>query len=210
MTADRPSWRWAWQALGAPAADEPLFEQLTACWSEKHRRYHTLQHLGECLAQFRVVRALAQQPGEVALALWFHDAFYDPKRTDNEERSANWALSSVLQAGLPDEMGGHVHALVMATRHEAVPTDPDARLLVDIDLSILGAEPARFDESDRQIREEYAHVPDEQFRVGRRRILGEFLARPRLYSTVYFQSALEARARDNLRRALARLEGPAG
>ena len=206
MSVDLPSWRAAWRELGAGAADEALFRELVACWSESHRRYHTLQHLRECLAQFDPVRGMAQRPAEVELGLWFHDAFYEPRRSDNEERSADWARESVLQAGLPADAAARVHALVMATRHEAAPADPDAQLLVDVDLSILGAEAARFDESDRQIREEYAHVPEADFRAGRRRILGEFLARPRLYSTEHFHSALEARARENLQRALARLQ----
>jgi len=207
MSIDLPSWQAARRELGAKSGDEALYRDLLACWSEGHRHYHTLQHLRECIAQFDPVRGMARHPAEVELALWFHDAFYDPRRSDNEERSADWARDCVLRAGVPTDVAGRVHALVMATRHQAVPEDPDARLLVDVDLSILGAEPARFDESDWQIREEYAHVPEEEFRPGRRRILCEFLARPRLYSTEHFHSALDARARDNLQRALARLEG---
>jgi predicted metal-dependent HD superfamily phosphohydrolase len=199
------SWLRMWQELGAAAVDEGLYARLMACWNEGHRRYHTTQHLRECLHHFAQVRDQAQHPAEVELALWFHDAFYDPRRKDNELLSANWARQSVLQAGLPPEVGGRVHALVMATRHDAVPADSDAQLLVDVDLSILGAEPNRFDESDQQIRAEYAHVPDQEFRVGRARILNGFLARPRLYSTPHFYAALEQRARANLRRAVARL-----
>ena len=43
------------------------------------------------------------------------------------------------------------------------------------------------------------------YRAGRRRVLGEFLARPRLYSTDYFYSRYERQARENLSRTLARL-----
>jgi predicted metal-dependent HD superfamily phosphohydrolase len=200
-------WRRSWRELGQPAADEGLFHRLVACWSEPHRHYHTLQHLYECLDLFEEVRAQARRPGEIELALWFHDAFYDPRRHDNEERSAGWARDSVLEAGLGEQAADRVHALVMATRHEAVPQDADAQLLVDVDLAILGSEPARFDQSDEQIRLEYAHVPEDEFRAGRRRVLGEFLARPRLYSTEGFHSRFEHQARENLARALARLDG---
>ncbi|MDP3761023.1 MAG: N-methyl-D-aspartate receptor NMDAR2C subunit [Ramlibacter sp.] len=200
-------WRRSWREIGQPAADEELFRRLVSCWGEAHRRYHTLQHLYECLDLFEQVRGTARRPGEIELALWFHDAFYDPTRDDNEERSAHWARDSVLQARLPAETADRLHALVMATRHEAVPEDEDAQLLVDVDLAILGSEPARFDESDDQIRFEYAHVPEDDFRAGRRRVLGEFLARPRLYSTEYFHSRYERPARENLARALARLGG---
>jgi predicted metal-dependent HD superfamily phosphohydrolase len=72
-----------------------------------------------------------------------------------------------------------VHALVMATGHDAVPQGRDQEVLVDIDLSILGATPARFDEYEQQVRAEYAWVPEFLFRRKRRAILGQFLARPR-------------------------------
>ncbi len=200
-------WRRSWRELGQPEADETLFHRLVACWSEGHRHYHTLQHLYECLDLFEEVRGTAQRPGEIELALWFHDAFYDPRRDDNEERSAQWARDSVLEAGLPADTADRLHALVMATRHEVVPEDADAQLLVDVDLAILGSDAQRFDESDEQIRREYAHVPEDEYRAKRRRVLGEFLARPRLYSTDYFYSRYERQARENLSRALARLGG---
>ncbi|MES3000076.1 MAG: N-methyl-D-aspartate receptor NMDAR2C subunit [Pseudomonadota bacterium] len=205
MSSDLHGWIRTWQDLGRPAADEGLYRRLYTCWSEPHRRYHSTQHLHECMQNFDAVRGLAIEPGEVALGLWFHDAFYDAQRSDNETRSADWAAQSVRQSGLDEDVAGRVHALVMATLHTAAPEGPDAQLLVDIDLSILGAEAARFDESNRQIREEYAHVPEEQFRIGRRRVLTGFLGRPRLYSTEHFHSQLETRARSNLQRALDRL-----
>ena len=80
--------------------------------------------------------------------------------------------------------------------------DPDTRLLLDVDLAILGAAPARFAESSRQVRAEYAHVPDATFRAGRARVLAGFLQRPRIYVTDVFRDALEERARANLQQAL--------
>jgi predicted metal-dependent HD superfamily phosphohydrolase len=206
MSLGLPDWSRAWTELGAASGDTQLHRQLIACWSEGHRRYHTLQHLRECLETFETVRGQATRPGEVAVALWFHDALYDLQRDDNEARSADWARDCVLQAGCAEATALRVHALVMATCHDVMPEDPDAQLLVDVDLSILGAEPARFDESDRQIRAEYAHVPDEDYREARRLILSGFLRRPRIYSTGHFHDALESRARNNLERALARLK----
>ena len=93
---------------------------------------------------------------------------------------------------------------MLLTRHEAQPQSDDARLLVDIDLAILGAEPQRFDEYEAQVRKEYAHVPDLFFRMARGRILKEFLARPSIYSTPYFKDRFEAQARANVERSLAR------
>lgn len=200
-------WRRTWRELGRPDGAEALYHRLVACWSEPHRHYHTLQHLDECLDLFEEFRGQALRPAEIELALWFHDAFYDPRQSDNEERSADWAGACLLDAGLAAAVAGRVHALVLATRHEAIPQDADARLLVDVDLAILGSDPRRFDESDEQIRLEYAHVPEDEFRTGRRRVLGEFLARPQLYGTDAFQARFGRQARENLTRSLARLAG---
>jgi predicted metal-dependent HD superfamily phosphohydrolase len=178
-----------------------LHQELIARYSEPHRRYHTLQHLEECFARFDEIRDLAQHPAEVEIALWFHDAIYDPRREDNEARSAAWAKSSV-----PDASAGErIHALVMATRHESEPRGADARVMVDVDLSILGAPESRFEEYEAQVRAEYAFVPDSEYRRGRQAMLQRFLSRPAIFSTRTFIERYEAQARANLARALARL-----
>lgn len=194
------SWQRAWAGIGAAGEGAALFARLKAAYAEPQRHYHTLQHLAECLAAFDAAHLQATHPHEVELALWFHDAVYDIKGHDNELRSADWAHDALLDAGVAPASAQRVHDLVMATRHTAVPSDGDQQLLVDIDLSILGAERARFDEYEQQIRKEYAYVPGFLFRRKRREILKGFLDRPAIYSTPDFHAALEARARDNLRR----------
>ena len=193
-----------WAALGAPA-DEALLRELTARYSEPHRKYHTMQHLGECFEKLQELRALAQKPAEIELALWFHDAIYDTKRKDNEEKSAEWAQASVLAAHLPAEVGDRVGKLVMVTRHNALPETVDEQILVDVDLSILGASPERFDEYEKQVRAEYSWVPGPLFRRERRKILEGFLKQRTLFQTREFITAYEPQARRNLQRSLAGL-----
>jgi predicted metal-dependent HD superfamily phosphohydrolase len=93
----------------------------------------------------------------------------------------------------------------MATRHDAVPANADARVLVDVDLSILGAEPARFGEYEQQVREEYAWVPGFVYRRKRREVLEGFLARTAIFNTRLFVERYEAVARGNLARSIAKL-----
>ena len=199
------AWSDAWRDLHLGAPGDDTLASLLAHWAQAHRRYHTLQHLRECLASFDAHRALAEQPGEVALAVWFHDAVYDTSRHDNEAASADWAARVLVQAGAATEVAQRVHALIMATRHSQAPATPDERLLVDIDLAILGAAPARFDEYERQIRDEYGFVPEALFREKRGEILRGFLERPALFATPALSDRFEAAARANLARAIAAL-----
>lgn len=199
----RANWNAAWRALGVAAPGEALCAELQQRYGEPQRHYHTMQHLGECLAWFEREEALAEHPGEVALALWFHDAIYDVHAHDNEARSADWARQALLAAGVNAEAAERVHALVMATRHDAVPEGRDAKLLIDIDLSILGAGHERFDEYERQVHAEYAFVPEEVRLPRRRAILQRFLDRKAIYATPRMHAQLEAQARINLQRSIA-------
>jgi predicted metal-dependent HD superfamily phosphohydrolase len=199
------SWQRAWSALGGHGDALALRQRLLAAWSEPQRQYHTLQHLQECIALLEPQLALAEHPGDVELALWFHDAVYDVRGRDNESRSADWAGQELQRAGVPAAAIARVRQLIMATCHDALPRGADAQLLVDVDLSILGAPPARFAEYELQVRQEYAWVPGPVFRRKRRALLAQFLARPRIYGTEHFNRTLESPARDNLRRSLARL-----
>jgi predicted metal-dependent HD superfamily phosphohydrolase len=199
------AWHEAWLSAGARTLDADLHAALIESYQEPRRDYHTLQHLREALALLPRWAAAAPNPPRVALALWFHDAVYDPRAAShaNERRSADWARSAAWACGTSDDTADALHMLVMATCHDAEPLGPDAQLLVDIDLAILGADAARFDEYERQVRAEYAHVPDDAFREGRRRILQQFLARPVIYRTAAARHALERAARANLARSIA-------
>ena len=208
--ADADHWLGAWRELGV--ADSPelnrLHRDVLLRYAEPHRHYHTRQHLAECFAKVQDIISLAEHPGEVLVGLWFHDAIYDTQRHDNEQRSADWARSAARELGARAESAQRIHDLIMFTRHSAAPVGIDAQVLVDADLSILAAPPARFQEYEAQVRSEYAWVPDEVFRSRRATILKELLGRSHLYSTAHFQDRYEAQARRNLQQSLKNLEGP--
>ncbi len=197
------SWRRCWRGIGATGDGGAVLAALLAAWREPPRRYHTLQHLGECIALFDRVGTLAIHPAEVEVGLWFHDAVYDVQRSDNEARSADWLRAAARTEGVAVDVIERICALIMATRHAALPTGSDERLLVDIDLAILAADETRFAEYEHQIRAEYAFVPEATFRARRRDVLGGFLDRQRIYSTPRLHDELEPRARANLANAIA-------
>jgi len=204
MFEDR--WRAAWIDLGARPRDA-LHAELVARYAEPGRFYHTSQHLGECFAAFDAAAHLAERPAEIVVALWFHDAVYDTRAQDNEEQSARWAQRELIDGGATNEVAERVADLVLATRHAAVPDGADAKLLVDVDLSILGAPEARFAEYERQVRQEYGWVPEEAFHRGRSQVLRSFLERGAIYGTTWFAERLEAKARANLERSIRALVG---
>jgi len=190
-----------WAMLSLPA-DPALLERVLAAYAEPARHYHTLQHLDECLDLFERVAHLAARPGEAALALWFHDAVYVPLAKDNEARSADWAIEALRAAGASETVTERIAALITATAHHEAPSGSDARLVIDIDLAILGSAPARFAEYEQQIRSEYAAVPVDLYAEKRREVLAGFLARPVIYATPALHAQLEEQARANLRRAI--------
>jgi predicted metal-dependent HD superfamily phosphohydrolase len=198
-------WQHMWKGFGVPSPDNALFQDVITQYSEPHRRYHTMQHLDECFDKLQEIRTAAVHPDEIELALWFHDAIYEVKRQDNEERSADWARSTALVAGLPVSTAERIHALVVATRHNAVPSDVDEQILVDVDLSILGAKADRFDEYQRQVREEYSSVPNLLFHAKRQRVLTGFLERSKIFHTENFINTYEAQARLNIQRSIKKL-----
>lgn len=199
-------WKQPWAELGLVARME-LHADLRKRYSEPQRAYHTLHHVAECLDLLQQTQSLTQSSASIELAIWFHDAIYDPRKTDNELRSAEWARRELKRAGASAALQDCIVSMIMITCHDGEPQTADEELLSDIDLAILGAGAKRFDEYERQVREEYRHVPAQQFRPARRKILNEFLEREQIYFTEWFRTRREAQARTNLQRSLTRLAG---
>jgi predicted metal-dependent HD superfamily phosphohydrolase len=191
--------------LGTQPAHD-VFAQLQAAYSQPGRHYHGARHIGACLTQLDSHRALAQRPAEIEIALWFHDAIYDTRRNDNERLSADWAAEYLASEGACVDTIARIHALIMATRHDAPVRERDQQLLVDVDLGVLG-QPARvFDRYDADIRREYHWLPWPQYVEARRAVLKALLNRPRIYATATFVERYEAQARRNIARAIDALD----
>lgn len=191
-----------WRLLELRVPPDVVYQQLLSRYAEAHRAYHTAQHLDECLALFEDLRGAMQRPGEVACALWYHDAVYEPKAGDNEARSADLAVDALTNAGARPDQVSRIRSLIMDTTHTAEPAGTDGSLLVDIDLAILGAAPERFAEYETQIRAEYSWVPGIVYRFERRRVLTGFLSRKPIYRSEPMRLRFEDRARENLQRAV--------
>ena len=181
---------------------------LIARHQEPHRHYHTMAHIRDCLDQ--VARSADLSPEDQRLletAVWFHDAIYDPTRMDNEAESARLASETLSAEGQDVTFVAEVSRLILLTAgHEVAATDPLGARLVSIDLSILGAEPERYQAYAAAIRREYAHVPDVFYRPARAGILRRFVESERLFPDPAWASRLDESARANLLREIAVLE----
>ncbi|MEM9773993.1 MAG: N-methyl-D-aspartate receptor NMDAR2C subunit [Chloroflexota bacterium] len=184
---------------------EIVWNLLDDCYSESIRGYHNWNHIADCFIQFDEAAHLANNRTQLELALFYHDVIYDPKGSGNEEASAEFAAETLSRAGFPDSEIAIVHQLILDTKHQVEPKSFDGRLLVDVDLSILGADPARFDQYETDIRQEYRWVELQAYRAGRAQIMQGFLIRPQIYFTDYFREKFEAQARDNLASLIAKL-----
>lgn len=193
------------EALGAAVAGRGWYERLAAAYSEPQRHYHTQQHIGECLLELDQAIHLAIRPAEVELALWFHDAVYDPRAADNEERSANLAKQFVTESGLSARFAQRMERLILMTKSHQADADADEAILLDIDLSILGRAEKRFAEYEQQIRQEFEWVPGAVYAAKRLEIWERFLCRDCIYATEWFREKYERQARINLAGAIERL-----
>ena len=156
------------------------------------------------------MRSELHDPGAIRAAILLHDAVYDARASDNETRSAALA-ADLLDGILPPVSLARTVRLIEATAAHAIPPGLDddetadmARFL-DMDLAILGAPDATFDRYEAGVRAEYAHVPEQAFRIGRAAILERFLARDPLFFSPWGRARFEDRARHNLRRSIAAL-----
>lgn len=196
-----------WAALAAdlelnPEAANDIGFDLAACHTEPHRHYHTMEHIEAVLGHLDDLHVTTPT---ARLAAFFHDAIYDPNRSDNEEQSAQLAyevLIAVERAEADD-----VAAIVRATAKHQLPDDAprETAAFLDADLAILAADQAVYAAYTEQVRAEYGHMTDEDFRTGRKAILETFLGRDQLYFTTAGQARFEASARVNLRREIAAL-----
>jgi len=194
-----------WKRIGAQSDPDPEFTKLQTVYSQPQRFYHNIKHIGNCLVDLDSAKHLTDRLDLVELAIWYHDVIYDTQAKDNEEKSAQLAYDVCMTAKLPEELAKEAAALILATKHRGVPDGMNARILVDVDLSILGKQVQEFDEYEKNIRKEYSWVSEDQFKQGRSNILQMFLHRAKkdaLYSTDFFRNKYEAQAKRNLQRSI--------
>ncbi len=204
MTYDR--FKQLWGALDAKGDSQRAYNKLEKLYSKEDRHYHNMSHVIACLDEFSEVRILADNPNQVELALWYHDAIYNTKSETNEKDSALLAHSDCVQNRISENFAKKVQNLILMTTHTKVPKSIDEKIIADVDLSSLGLPYSAFNENGKNIRKEYSWVPEKEFAIARSKFLQQILNRDKIYYTKFFQDKYEQKARLNLNKAISELK----
>ncbi|MBV8636243.1 MAG: pantetheine-phosphate adenylyltransferase, partial [Burkholderiaceae bacterium] len=140
-------------------------------------------------------------------AFWFHDAVYgtlEGEVSDEEASARLWEGS-----GLDSDTQG-VASLIRATDHfQASGVEhPLKNIMLGVDLAILGQGEEIYGAYAAGIRQEYARVPDEEYRAKRRGALEHLCAKAEagsLYPDPYFAERYGEDALANMRREIGTL-----
>lgn len=185
---------------------ENVFQVLVTAYSSKDRFYHTLEHIRSVLKFIEMQSDQLQDRRSVELAVWFHDAVYDTKANDNEEKSSILARGELGKLLISESIIQRVELLVRATKtHEVAAEDADGEIFLDSDLSILGAGEEAYNSYTEAIRKEYTWVPAEAYRAGRKTLLENFISRERIFKSESAYRQFEQPARDNIQREISKL-----
>ena len=182
--------------------------ELRRRYAEPHRAYHGQAYIDTLLGALTDESRHIQDTAAVELAIWYHDAIYDPSATDNEARSADLLLAEMRGLACPSVVSAAERMVRATASHELPPDLPDAlradtATFLDLDMAVLGAPPAEYDLYEAGIATEYVPVHGlDNFRAGRASFLRGMLTRKRLFHTDRFHHRLDAAARANMRRGL--------
>ena len=205
-------WRTHVQMLGNFSADVVgrLFDNLCASYSESHRRYHTLDHLTWLFDCLETHADEIGDPARLAFATWYHDVVYDPRRQDNEAKSAERAMKELDQLGAAPDLRSHVVQLILSTKHHSRGgRDYDDDIFLDADFAILGTDETAYRKYVQDVRAEYAHLDNQSWITGRSAFLRSVAAGDRIFRTGIFEGEYADQARANIAWELAEIAGAA-
>jgi predicted metal-dependent HD superfamily phosphohydrolase len=195
------AWTRTCAAVGAKGDVAGAGARLLKAYSSPERAYHDLRHLIEVLEHVDELAAYATDPDLVRLAAWYHDAVYatGAEAEQNEELSATLASEELRSLRVAEPHCAEVARLVRLTAdHTPADADANGAVLCDADLAVLARDPAGYRAYVAAVRQEYAHVPDDDFRVGRAAILRSLLDQPQLFRTPPACGWWEQQARANI------------
>ena len=168
-----------------------LWKEIKIAYSQPNRHYHTLKHLEQFYIELVLIDTVT------AFAIFYHDIVYDASRNDNEEESAKLSNKQLTLLGLPPKLVEKITQLINETKTHQTNSNHDA-LFLDADLAILGSSKKTYAEYIGNIRKEYAIYDDTTYKCGRKKVLKNFLEKPKIYQSSYFYNKYEKQAQQNI------------
>jgi predicted metal-dependent HD superfamily phosphohydrolase len=182
---------------------EGLFSQLIGLYSAGDRAYHNLSHIRSLVDLSGSFLRWIENHQALSFAIWFHDAIYNTRKTDNEELSAKFAVKSLGRFKIPIDTLALSCEMIHSTRgHLKNGFSDDINFFLDLDLAILGSEEPVYRSYTIAIREEYRWAPDQLYNEGRKKVLERFLQRESIYLTSELSLMFEEKARRNIAREI--------
>ena len=183
---------------------DKIFTSLINSYCDRTRSYHNLNHIYDILNSIEQVKSITEDLNVLQFSAWFHDRIYNPQSSDNESKSAVCAVKALEQLNIDRRVIEVVEQIILSTKnHQPLIDSIDRLLFLDIDLAILGTTPNKYQKYTQAIRQEYNHLSDRDYQIGRKKVLTQFLNRERIYYTDYFCQRLETAARKNLQTEIA-------
>jgi predicted metal-dependent HD superfamily phosphohydrolase len=102
---------------------------------------------------------LIQDPDAVEMALWFHDAIYIPRSSENEKESAELFVRDAGDHFRPSFIR-KVYELILVTAHKELAQECNKQFIADIDLSSFGVDWEEFLRDTKAVRREQADSSD--------------------------------------------------
>jgi predicted metal-dependent HD superfamily phosphohydrolase len=202
-----------WKQLTAFSKKEELkqqlWEEIVYRYSEQHRHYHNLSHIGFLFNWCDKYLDQINNPAVIGFAIIYHDIIYDTYRQDNEELSAELAGEHLTQLNINSKLLKSIKEFIIASKdhlvNESSPMKEDLALFLDFDMAILGSEKDYYKMYSEKIRQEYAKYPDEVYKPGRKLALQKMLEMPQIFNSATIQQDLELISRENIQKEIALL-----
>lgn len=148
-----------------------------------------LAHLNDCLTQLAQVKHLAQDPKEIAMALWF-------------QCSPNKLKNFLKQNAVKQNKHKSVATLLNKTKNKTIATDQ--ALYHDITMAFYGASADVFTANELTKKRQKNCLLKAAFDYQRKIYLKSLIQRPYIYETGFFRDHYEHQARENISDALLR------
>ncbi len=179
-----------------------IWQELECFYSEKHRHYHTLQHIEHLYFLLESEREQIEDWETLMWSIFYHDMIYNPSKSDNEEKSAEKMREIATKLSVSEIVIEKAYRQIIATKKHEMTGDNDTDLFTDADLAILGSDWTGYEAYAKNIRKEYSIYPNFMYNMGRKKVLKHFLQMENIYKTPLFRAKLEEKARKNLQNEL--------